>query len=362
MSSASPTDAANQLPASARTFPSATLLLALLGFALSAVLLFVHAKTHLSPASDAFCSMGKSFDCAAVAASPSSIFLGVPWAVWGLLGFGTLAGAALKKSAWLVPLSILAALASAVLLGMSLLQVGTLCALCEAAHITSWLLCYFAIKNRGALSGELRDPQSALSVLAAPAGLALAVLLFFPPYWGAFSYRAEPPFPTGTTEDGHPWIGAENPSFVLEEFIDYGCPHCQVRSARTLRRLAEHSDWRLIRRQQPRLRCRPGLTVACQAVRYAFCAQEQGKFWRADRWLFAHNAPGREPDAAKMSADLGLNEAELKRCVVSDKTYSRAEAEAKAARKAKIIDVPGYLIDGKRYRAAELEEFLKKKD
>jgi uncharacterized membrane protein len=329
---------------------------------LSGVLLAVHIKTHLSPATDAFCSMGKSFDCAAVAASPSSIFLGVPWAVWGILGFGTLAFAALKKSAWLVPLSVVSALASVVLLGISLLHVGTLCALCEAAHLTSWLLCFFAIKYRSTLSGDLKDPQTALSILAGPAGFAVALVLFFPPYWGAFSYRAEPPFPTGTTEDGHPWIGSENPTFILEEFIDYNCPHCQVRSAGTLRKLAEHSDWRLIRRQQPRMRCRPGQNSACSAVRYAYCAQAQGKFWRADRWLFAHTKPGHEPNASEMAADLGLNEAELKRCVTSDQIYARAEAEAKAARKAKIIDVPGYLIDGKRYRAAELEEFLKKKD
>jgi uncharacterized membrane protein len=333
--------------------------LAAVGLALSALLSFLHVRTHLSPNVEAFCSVGELFDCASVAASSTSIFLGAPWAFWGVLGFGTLLYLSLSRSIWLLPLSVASAVASLVLLLVSLLKVGSLCYLCEAVHFVSWAMCFLVIRGRASLRGEMRDVNQATSVLAAPMGLAVGLSLFTPAYWGSFNYRAEPPFPTGVTEEGLPWIGSENPSLTLHEFTDYNCPHCKARSALMLRRLKQHADWRLIRRQQPRMRCAPGLETACQPVRLAFCAQDQGKFWRADRWLFAHIEPGKPGDLQKMAAALDLDLEKLQACVGSDETYRRAEAAALAARKAKIKDVPGYLIDGKRYRLHELEEYLK---
>jgi uncharacterized membrane protein len=333
--------------------------LAATGLALSALLSFLHVRTHLSPNVEAFCSVGELFDCASVAASSTSIFLGAPWAFWGVLGFGTLLYLSLSRSIWLFPLSVGAAATSLALLLVSLLKVGSLCYLCEGVHLVSWAMCFLVVRGRGILRGKLSDLNHATSVVAAPLGLAVGVALFTPAYWGSFNYRGEPPFPTGVTEDGLPWIGSETPTLTLHEFTDYNCPHCKARSALMLRRLKQHSDWRLIRRQQPRMRCAVGLEVACQPVRLAFCAQDQGKFWRADRWLFTHLEPGKPGDVQKMAADLDLDLERLQACVNSDETYRRAEAAATVARKAKIQDVPGYLIDGKRYRLHELEEFLK---
>lgn len=338
------------------------LLLAALGFVLSSVLVFIHLRTHLAPAVDAFCSLGQLFDCASVAASESAIFLGAPWAFWGLLGFGTLFYLSLARSVWLLPLSVLSALTSVALLLLSVLKVGSLCTLCEGVHVITWILCLVVVRERRALQGSLRDVNHASSVLAGPFGLAIAMAIFTPPYWAAYSFRAEPPFPTGVTEDGHAWIGSKTPSLTFEEFTDYHCPHCKAHSASTLRRLKQHPGWRLIRRQQPRMSCPPGVNVACETVRLAFCAQEQGKFWRADRWLFVKIEPGKAVDLKQMSTDLGLDEAKLQTCVTSDDTYRRAQAESKAASLAKIKDVPGYVVDGKRYRLGEFEEFLKKRE
>src|SRR5690606_29183196 len=78
--------------------------LIIVGLILSLVLEYVHAKTFLVPAADSFCSVGESFDCAAVASSKYSVFLGLPWALWGLLGFMTMLIASLRRSLWLWPL------------------------------------------------------------------------------------------------------------------------------------------------------------------------------------------------------------------------------------------------------------------
>jgi hypothetical protein len=93
----------------------------------------------------------------------------------------------------------------------------------------------------------------------------------------------------------------------------------------------------------------------------ALCAAEQGKFWRADRWLFAHANPRKNPDILRMIDDLSLEDAKFKGCYSKPSTFERANAEHVAAQKAKLVEVPGYLVDGQRYRAHEFGELLKTK-
>src|SRR5688572_10262935 len=86
--------------------------LAAVGLLLSGILEWVHIQTNVFPAADSYCSVGEKMDCAAVAASPYSVLLGLPLAVIGMYGFLALYLAARARSVWLLPLSGLAALAS----------------------------------------------------------------------------------------------------------------------------------------------------------------------------------------------------------------------------------------------------------
>ena len=332
--------------------------LIIVGLILSLVLEYVHAKTFLVPAADSFCSVGESFDCAAVASSKYSVFLGLPWALWGVLGFMTMLIASLRRSLWLWPLSLCSALVSLVLLAISLFSVGSLCYLCEATHLLSWILVVLVARGRHALKRNYSDWNETTAIFAAPLGLALALLIFVPNYWSAFTYRAEPPFPTGTTQDGLPWIGAADPKVTLHEYIDYGCPHCRIQSAHTLKRLASHPELRVVRRQQPRMRCEKKAATSCQYVRMALCAQDQGKFWQADRWLFANVNVRQEPDLEEMARDLKLKRDQFMSCFSSDDVFTRAAAEAKAATRAGIRFVPGHIVDGKRLKPEELAKLL----
>lgn len=344
-----------------------------LGFLTSLWLEYVHWATYYRPSADSFCTVGASFDCTAVAGSRWSVFLGVPWAVWGAVGYATMLWAAFKRSVLLVPLAVVAALVSLLLLGVSLFVVGSLCLLCEIAHVTSFFVLGLVLRQRSALYGGrrlasphalermsvVRGALAELDVLLAPLGLALAMIIFFPSYWDAFSFKGEPPFAVGVTEEGYPWIGSSEPKVTLHEFVDYSCEHCKVHSAHTLRALGRHPEVRVVRRQQPRMRCQESSPRSCGYVRLAYCAEEQGKFWQADRWLFAHARPGRfEPDVSGMARDLKLDEVALGECVVDPRTYERAAREARLSNKAKVRSVPAYMIDGKRVKAEEVAKLL----
>lgn len=332
--------------------------LAAVGLLLSAILEWIHIQTNVFPSADSYCSFGQRLDCATVAASPYATVAGIPLAALGMFGFLSLWLAARQKSVWLVPLSGAAALASLALLGLSATVLGTFCLLCEAVHLTAVALFVVVWQRRASLGGALSDRPALLYVIGFPALLLLATWISIPPYWAAFSYKGHPPLPTGRTEGGDPWIGSVQPKHTIDEFTDYSCPHCKVAAARSLRLLAKHHDVRLVRHQNPRMHCRPG-TSACLAARLAGCAAEQGRFWQADRWLFAYTDPKhRQVDISTFASDVRVDEPKLRACVDAEVAYQEAERGYLLARKQQLRDTPGYLVNGKKVDIDQLEQAI----
>jgi uncharacterized membrane protein len=329
----------------ARAFRSRRWVLALAGAGalLSLALELIHRRAYLDPDDNGFCSFGGRIDCSSVALSSHSVLLGVPVALWGCAGFLALFLAAWQSSRWLLPLAALAALAGVAFTALSAFLIGAWCLPCELAHALSFAIALLAWRGRGELAQGWAARSATVMVLAPPLGLVLAGAAFLPRYWSGFDWKSELPFHQGRTAEGYAWIGAEQPRLTLEEFIDYSCPHCKAASARSLRRLAEHRDaLRIVRRFYPRTMCEPRSEARCLATRIAFCADEQGRFWRADRWLFEHAAGGHPPSLDEASVDLGLDRSQLAACVARDATFERAIAEWRRAKKLHVPGTPYY--------------------
>lgn len=332
--------------------------LAVAGFVLSGLLEFVHVRAYGAPNATSFCSAGPRLDCTSVALSSYAVLLGLPLPVWGMLGFWALGLAAWLGSAWLVPLALGAAAASLALLGVELLRVGSICLLCEAVHAVSIVLAVVAWRARRTLA-PLADRDRSALVLLPPLGGMLALLLFLPAYWRVVSFRGELPFAEGVTADGAHWIGALHPRLTLDEYTDYLCPHCRAASAWTLHRLAQHpNDVRIVRRQQPLARCspRPG---SCERLRFAYCAEEQGRFWQMDRWLFEHGGE-RSVDARRAASDLGIDGVKLASCVERADTYARAERDYAAAVHRRIAGTPAYAVNGTLIPPSAADRYLER--
>jgi uncharacterized membrane protein/predicted DsbA family dithiol-disulfide isomerase len=333
--------------------------IAAFGLLLCIALEVVHYRAYTAPSSSSFCSVGEKLDCASVALSRYSTFLGVPLPLWGAAGFLSLLAAAWLRSRWLLPLAALATFASLVLLYVEIAVIGAVCLLCEGVHVAAVLLLVVAWRQRALASDRYLSRDSLLLVFAPALGALAALLVFQKPYWGAFGWKGDLPFAQGTTERGDPWIGAEQPTLVVQEFTDYSCPHCKVASSYMLRQVAAHpGKLRIVRRQYARMPCPPGLATSCQLARVAYCAQEQGRFWHADRWLFEHATGRHEVDLAVAARDIGLDEKLLRACVVRADTYARAEADAKEARKKRILGTPSYIADSKVLSGEQLTKRL----
>jgi uncharacterized membrane protein len=334
-------------------------IVATLGLLLSIALELVHHRAYTAPSAASFCSVGEKLDCASVALSRYSVALGVPLPWWGVAGFMALLVAAYRRSRWLLPLSALAALGSTVLLGIELFVLHTVCLLCEGVHLASIALLVLAWRQRSTASDTYGDRESLFFVFAPAAALLVALRLFQPPYWGVFGWKGDVPFAQGKTEQGYPWIGAEQPTLVVHEFTDYSCPHCKVASSRMLKELAAHpTQLRVVRRQYPRMSCPMGVNASCQLARVAYCAQEQDKFWPADRWLFEHATAKYQVDLGVAARDIGLDEGRLRACVVRSDTYERAARDTKEATKRHIVNTPDYIVGDKKLSAEQLKKLI----
>lgn len=332
---------------------------AAVGLLLSIALEVVHYRAYTAPSATSFCSVGDKLDCASVALSRYSVLLGIPMPWWGVAGFLALLAAAWLRSRWLLPLSAAATLATTVLLGVELFALHTLCLLCEGVHLASIALLVLAIRGRGGASAGYGDRDGLLLVFAPPVGLLLALMAFLPPYWAVFNWKGDVPFPQGKTAEGYPWIGAEQPKLVVHEFTDYSCPHCKVASSRTLKSLAAHSkELRIVRRQYTRMSCPEGVPTSCQMARVAYCAQDQGKFWPADRWLFQHATARSDVDVSVAARDIGLDESRLRSCMTLSETYARAAAEAKDAGKKRVIETPTYIVGDKKLSPEQVQKLI----
>lgn len=341
-------------PAVPRALP---VTLAALGLVVSIVLERVHVATYLAPAADSFCSVNQTFDCNEVALSRMSVVLGVPLPLWGVAGFLAMLLAAWHRLRLLWPLAGLATLASVGLLLEELLFVGAVCMLCEAVHLLALVLAGVAFwwhRRRG----RPMTPTLWLTVGGLPAAVVLATAFLVPPYWAPLTWQDGVPHPHGEDAEGHHWVGAEEPAITVEEFVDYGCPHCAVATNLTRRRLAAHADrLRVIRRNQPRMRCNEA-NRGCVTLRAAHCAGQQSKFWEMDAWLFTH-APGKaEVDVVEGARALALDEPSFVLCLQDPATYAWADGESKAARKLKIDMTPTYRVDGRVVTARELDALL----
>jgi uncharacterized membrane protein len=329
--------------------------LAFVAALVSALLERVHYRAHALAAASSFCSLGQHFDCASVALSRYSVWLGVPVPLWGVVGFGAIGVAAWRRSPWLLPLAALSLVASLGLLLVELVFVRSVCLLCEVVHVACVALCLVAWRGRRREPPPPFTLSDTSAVLAPAAGVLLALGLFLPRYWGAFDWREALPFAQGTTEEGDAWVGAAEPKLTVIEFVDYTCPHCRAASNRTWRALTRHADeLRVVRAFFPRIACDGKRGGNCLPVRIALCAGEQAKFWQADRYLFEHVTWDKELDPARVAEELALARDPFSACLDRPDVVARAAGAWKRAKKLRLPGTPYYLVDGKKRSESEV--------
>lgn len=292
-------------------------IIALTGFIDSVYLSVSHYRNYMDMGYHSFCAISRAINCDTVSQSPYSIFMGVPIPVWGVMGYCfflfllAFAGFAESryKRVWtlMMLVSLVFCIYSAILAFVSSYFIHSYCIMCILSYAVNLALLFYSwiIRNRFACESVLSSikldvfyllkfPKVVISVTSIFFVSALAMMLTFPPYW-----QMNPPIlsqstPTGITEDGHPWIGAEYPELIITEFSDYRCFQCK-KMHYFLRRLIENQPdkLRLIHRHFPMddtinpLVKEPFHPGTAELSMLAIYATEKGKFWEMNDYLFS---------------------------------------------------------------------------
>lgn len=357
---------------------------ALLGLGLSAWLTYIHIRVHLDPTYASICALGRTFNCETVAASPYSVFAGIPVSVLGMafyLAIGLLSAAELvpkttfRATGFLTVFASVGALISVGLGVVSLTIIDSLCLACVTTYIVNFVILGFVIKRllstggpKAAIVSQIRGLKTDMWPLLYLL-LAMMVLIVagpgkgFPRYWEVASWRTGRHLPHGTDDEGRPWLGADSPELVIHEYFDYDCPACRLSHVKLRRHIAPMLNRiRLVRHEAPRVSCNPPRdnrpTGRCAMVRGAQCAGHQGKYWEWNDAAVATpkvNRDYRNDDhEINLASKLDLDHSRFIRCIRNSDTFQLVTTRAKDAIKKRIRFTPAYMVDGKKLKLKEL--------
>ena len=339
----------------------AAAVLATAGLVLSAVLARQHASAHAGIASA--CNISEFVNCDRVATSAYSVFLGLPVAVWGLVGYGLLLILSIvglrsgrPHDAW--PAGLLfagasAAAATSVLLAiLSEFAIGALCLYCAGSWLVSFGLLAAAWRacRPGGAAAAVRDDLALLAsrpVLTVATVAAMLVLLAVaaraqPRYWDkppAAAVGVRPPPVSGPT--------------VVVEFSDYECPFCAKAHFELKAQLAVRPGVQLVKRHFPLdptcnpLVKRPMHPDACALARAGICAEAQGRLHEMDDALFGNQQAKRPVE--ELAAGVGLDVARFRECLAAPETARRLGDDIATGIQIGLNATPTYVVNGVQY-------------
>jgi len=362
--------------------------LAVAGLLDSIYLAISHYRIYTDIGYESFCAISRAINCDTVSQSPYAIFLWLPVPVWGVLGYVLVlfllipAGmkSAHRKRIWalLVAVSIFYSAYSVFLAVISHVYIHSYCFMCILNYGINFMLLYYSwlIRRRYDPDPYLvslredfvflrRNRRLTASMLASFAVGTIILWTNFPVYW-----KLQPPFSseemsTGFTQEGYPWIGAEDADLVITEFADYLCFQCS-KTYYFLRKLMNRYPGRIkiIHRHFPMdSRFNPIVKIplhegAGRLALLAIYAETEGKFWPLSDYLFANARETDQIDLRAVAEIFRLDYEKLRRSFGKTTIRLKLHHDIMDGLKMGVTGTPAFLIDGKLYSAQIPAEIL----
>ena len=363
-----------------RVYTVPILILAAIGIAASAYLALSHYRNYTDIGYSSFCAISKSINCDTVSQSPWSILLGLPVALWGILGYTVLFLLTLpaqinteeRRGLWelLFLLSLLFSLVALYFGYITATKIGSYCIICLLTYVVSFSLLFstWIIRrrfNRHSFFAGIRKGLKFLLRQKITLSLLVLLLLSFgglriliPAYWEYQYPQLSENIATGVTEEGHPWIGAKDPKLIINEFTDYQCFQCS-KVHFFLRLLVDKypDKIRLVHYHYPMdekfntvLVKEPFHTGSGMLALLTIAAARQDKFWEANDALYAVIQHGITAFNIKEFAEkLHLDADQLKKDMYSESALKQVESDIRTGLKNNIVGTPSFIVDGKVY-------------
>lgn len=154
--------------------------------------------------------------------------------------------------------------------------------------------------------------------------------------------------------------GNPDAKITVITYTDYECPYCAQLHA-TLHTLAKETDIRLVYRHFPL----QSHEHAVRAAEAAECAGAQDRFWEYSDDLFKSiNKVHGDADFIQIASNLGMDSKPFAVCLSSGQFSSRVAAQRVDGLNRKLMAVPTFFVNGKRFNGAmptdQLKSFLVK--
>lgn len=351
-------------------------LLCVVGLLVAIYLTWLHYQVHTNPSFHSFCAMNDAFNCETVAESPYAVFLRMPVAVWGIIGYffmflvATIGVGKHKLASAYCALLLASAFSVITSVALAIISYCIICSFCIMCSVTyginlliflillsETIRLHFPIKS--ALTELVIFLRSRILFVIALVPAMYVLCLVFPQYWVDAKNILNNHIQHGITQDGHAWIGAEKPEIEIIEFSDYLCPHCK-RTHAFMRALVANNPkkLRLIHRHFPLDNaCNPLIKNpfhegACLIARTAICAKKQNQFWKGNDLLYSadkltgNNWEERAKEAARLA---GLDLGEFNQCLASESTQTELNNDINEGLRLGLKGTPSFILNDKVY-------------
>ena len=349
-----------------------------------------HYKNYTDLTFNSFCALSQTINCDTVSQSPWSILLGLPLAYWGFFAytlFLTIFLAVLCKKngseyLWyiLCALGMAYSVAAVSFSYISTVKIKAHCILCLASHTISFALFFFSWiilrrsfrisfptgLNKG-FQYLLNSPSLLTSFLVLLTGLTF-LKLNIPPYW-LYTLPSSPLIAsTGLTEDGNPWIGAENPTIIIHEYADYQCFQCSKMHLFLRQLTAENTGTiKLVHHHYPMdhefnsiIVPRPFHIGSGKMAMIGIYAASKNKFWEMNDALYAMGREKQAFSTRKLAERSGFTSTELAAAIQHPQIREALLYDIRQGMKLGITGTPSYVIDGKVYQGTIPSDILRK--
>jgi protein-disulfide isomerase/uncharacterized membrane protein len=364
--------------------------LALIGVAVSAVILHVSHQLSSVEGYTSFCNVSSAVNCDVVLGSAWSMFLGLSVAVWAIGAFTlgamlALPGAMGASVVGFADLALIGLVSgslgfSLVLAAISWLKLHTACLLCMTLYavIIAWFITVVPLARRFQLSDRAPFLQRRGTAYAATAaGLLIAIAAgtvgagraptsadsvadvqaadrkFYDLYTKLPVLSASEAIGPATHVKG----SADAPVTIVE-FSDFECPACGHAFGDLRELVRSRPDVKLVFRHFPLdSRCNSGMQQqlhpdACLAAAAAECAGRQGRFWEYHDTLFEHQKSLDRESLFRYARDVGLDIAAFRTCLDDPTTMDGIAADVAAGVRLGVESTPTIFINGRRVQGA----------
>lgn len=349
-----------------------------------------HYRVHTDLLYVSLCAVSEAVNCDTVSQSMYSIFLGVPVPVWGVLGYGfflILLSFAYRQEArphrvWLLLffIALFFSVYSLFLAYILKFQIKVYCIVCIAGYSINFMLLFLVwiirrrFPEKGFWSSLKKDslflwlPWKKQTTVLVVFLLAVSILpVVFPSYWSFSLPEISADVPTGITEDGDPWIGAQNPELVIVEYSDYMCFQCRRLHMYLRQIIAANPDKiRLVHRHFPMdPQFNPLLTGSFHpasgklAIAAAYAALED-RFWQMNDLLYDIPKDIKTLDIRDLAQKSGVSFEGLASAPENRFFYRRIKRDVFKGIELGVTGTPTYEVDGNLYEGRIPLEIIKR--